>query len=134
MKKLLSFLLILFIVPLSLLAQNKTIKGKVTDDAGVPINGANVIAKNAKKGTQTDKDGNFSITVSGTGGVDLVISSVGYGSRVVTVTGTDAGSVQLSKEAVTQEDVVVVGYATVRRKDLTGTVSSVSAKQIAMFD
>ncbi len=130
MKKLLSFLLILFIVPLSLLAQNKTIKGKVTDDAGVPINGANVIAKNAKKGTQTDKDGNFSITVSGTGGVDLVISSVGYGSRVVTVTGTDAGSVQLSKEAVTQEDVVVVGYATVRRKDLTGTVSSVSAKQI----
>ena len=130
MKKLLSFILILFIVPLSLLAQNKTIKGKVIDETGVPIAGVTVITKGAKKGTQTDKEGNFSISVTGTGSIDLVLSSVGYTSKIVKVTGTDAGTVQLIKEAITQEDVVVVGYATVRRKDLTGTVSSVSAKQI----
>lgn len=130
MTKLLSFLLLLFIVPLSLLAQNKTIKGKVTDETGVPIAGVTVITKGAKKGTQTDKEGNFSISVTGAGSIDLVLSSVGYTSKIVKVTGTDAGTVQLIKEAITQEDVVVVGYATVRRKDLTGTVSSVSAKQI----
>ncbi|MBP6025291.1 SusC/RagA family TonB-linked outer membrane protein [Ferruginibacter sp.] len=130
MTKLLSFLLLLFIVPLSLLAQNKTIKGKVTDETGVPIAGVTVITKGAKKGTQTDKEGNFSVSVTGSGSIDLVLSSVGYTSKIVKVTGTDAGTVQLIKEAITQEDVVVVGYATVRRKDLTGTVSSVSAKQI----
>ncbi len=130
MNKLLSLLTLLFIIPLSLLAQNKTIKGKVTDETGAPIAGVTVVTKGAKKGTQTDKDGNFSITVAASGKVDLVVSSVGYGSKIVTVTGTDAGTVQLIKEAITQEDVVVVGYATIKRKDLTGTVSSVNAKQL----
>ena len=55
---------------------------------------------------------------------------MGYGSKIITITGTDAGTVQLVKEAITQEDVVVVGYATIKRKDLTGTVSSVNAKQL----
>jgi TonB-linked SusC/RagA family outer membrane protein len=130
MKKLLVLFTLFFIVPFTLLAQNKTITGKITDENGMPLAGVNVIAKNAKKGTQTDKDGNFSITVSGTATISLVVSSVGYGSKIITVSGTDAGTVQLNKEAITQEDVVVVGYATIKRKDLTGTVSSVSAKQL----
>lgn len=120
----------LFFIPLSILAQNRTIKGKVTDDAGAPIAGVSVLSKGVKKGTQTDKNGEFTLVVTSTKAVDLVISSVGYGTKLVTVTNTDAGTIQLAREAVTQEDVVVVGYATVRRKDLTGTVSSVSAKQI----
>lgn len=120
----------LFFIPFSLLAQNRTIKGKVTDESGVPVTGASVLSKGLKKGTQTDKDGNFSLLVNTTQAVDIVISSVGYGSKVVTVSGTDAGTIQLVKEAITQEDVVVVGYATVRRKDLTGTVSSISSKQL----
>jgi len=123
-------LTIFFILPFTLLAQNKTIKGKVTDENGAPLAGVNVIAKNVKKGTQSDKEGNFSLTVSGTGAVDLVVSSIGYGSKIVNVTGNDPVSVQLIKEALTEEDVVVVGYATIKRKDLTGTVSSVSAKQL----
>jgi TonB-dependent starch-binding outer membrane protein SusC len=130
MNKLLVLLILFFTLPFTLLAQNKTIKGKVTDENGAAIAGVNVIAKNAKKGTQTDKEGNFSLTVTATGSVDLVISSVGFASKIATVSGTDAGTVQLIKEAVTQEDVVVVGYATIRRKDLTGTVSSVNAKQL----
>ena len=130
MNKLLSLLTLLFIIPLSLLAQNKTIKGKVTDETGAPIAGVTVITKGAKKGTQTAKDGSFSISVAASGAVDVVISSVGYGSKIITITGTDAGTVQLVKEAITQEDVVVVGYATIKRKDLIGTVSSVNAKQL----
>lgn len=129
-KKLLFFLTVLFFIPFALLAQNKTIKGKIVDESGAPVAGVNVIAKGSKKGTQTDNSGNFSITVSGAGTTDLVLSSVGYISKIVTVTGNDAGTVQLARDVVTQEDVVVVGYATVKRKDLTGSVSSVSAKEL----
>jgi TonB-dependent starch-binding outer membrane protein SusC len=130
MNKLLLLITLLFVIPISLLAQNKTVVGKVTDESGAPLTGASVISKQAKGGTQTDKDGNFSITVSNTASVNLVVSSIGYASKIVSVKTTDAGTIQLIKEAVTQEDVVVVGYATIKRKDLTGTVSSVGAKQL----
>jgi TonB-dependent starch-binding outer membrane protein SusC len=133
MNKLLLFLTVLLISPFILLAQNRTVKGKVVDEAGAPVVSANIIAKGSKKGTQTDKDGNFSIAVSGNGSADLVISSVGYASKIVSVTGNDAGTVQLAKEIITQEDVVVVGYATIKRKDLTGSVSSVNAKELKDF-
>ena len=130
MNKLLVLLTIFFTLPFTSLAQNKTIKGKVTDEVGAPLSGVNIIAKNAKKGTQTDNEGNFSISIAATGSVDLIVSSVGYTTKIITVTGVDAGTVVIIKEAITQEDVVVVGYATVKRKDLTGTVSSVNAKQL----
>lgn len=130
MNKLLFFLTVLFFIPLGLMAQNKTITGKVVDESGAPVIGANVITKGSKTGTQTNKTGDFSINASGTGSIDLVISSVGYESKILAVTGTDAGTVQLTRAIITQEDVVVVGYATVKRKDLTGSVSSVNAKEL----
>ncbi len=133
MNKLLLFLTVLLISPFILLAQGRTIKGKVVDETGSPVVSANILAKGSKKGTQTDKDGNFSIAVSVNGSADLVISSVGYASKIVSVTGNDAGTVQLVKEVITQEDVVVVGYATIKRKDLTGSVSSVSSKELKDF-
>jgi TonB-dependent starch-binding outer membrane protein SusC len=133
MSKLLSFLIVLFLIPFSLLAQNKTIKGKVVDEAGNPVAAVNVLAKGTKKGAQTDNAGNFSISVSGAGATDLVISSVGFASKIVSVSGTDAGTVQLLKSVITQEDVVVVGYATVKRKDLTSAVSSVGSKDLKDF-
>lgn len=133
MNKLLLFLTVLFFAPLTLLAQNKTITGKVVDESGAPVIGVNILAKGTRKGVQTDKDGNFSITVSGTGATDLVVSSVGFESKVVTVTGNDPVNVQLARAVITQEDVVVVGYATVKRKDLTGSVSSVNAKELKDF-
>jgi TonB-linked SusC/RagA family outer membrane protein len=128
MSKLLTFLILCFLIPSSLLAQNRTIKGKVVDESGSPVSGVNILAKGAKKGTQTDNTGNFSISVSATGTTDLVISSIGYASKIVSVTGNDAGTVQLVKE-----DVGVVGYATIKRKDLTGSVSSVNAKELKDF-
>jgi TonB-dependent starch-binding outer membrane protein SusC len=130
MNKLILLFTLIFTVPLCLLAQNKTITGKVTDETGVAVKAASIISKKAIKGTQTDNDGNFSITVNTNSAVDLVVSSVGFSSKIVSVTGTDAGTIQLTKEAVTQDEVVVVGYATIKRKDLTGTVSSVNAKQL----
>lgn len=124
----LSFLLLLSSLLLS--AQTKQITGKVLDDSGNPIAGANIITTKTKQGVQTDKDGNFTLTVSGKAPYNLIVSSVGHGSKVVNTSGDEIVTVLLIKEAVTQEDVVVVGYATVKRKDLTGTVSSVNAKQL----
>lgn len=133
MSKLLLFLTVLLISPFILLAQNRTITGKVVDEAGSPVANANILTKGSKKGTQTDKDGNFSIAVLGNGSTDLIISSVGYTAKIVAVSGNDAGTVQLVKSVITQEDVVVVGYATVKRKDLTSAVSSVGSKDLKDF-
>lgn len=133
MSKLLTFLTVLFFIPFTLLAQNKTIKGKVVDESGNAVAGVNILAKGTKKGAQTAGDGTFSITVSGSGSADLVISSIGYTSQIVTVNGTDAPTITLVKEIKTQEDVVVVGYATIKRKDLTSAVSSVGSKELKDF-
>ena len=133
MNKLLLFFTLLFFIPPALLAQNRTVKGKVVDEGGSPLQGVNILTKGTKKGVQTDAGGNFSITAAGTGSIDLVVSSVGYASKIVSVSGNDPVSIQLIKEVITQEDVVVVGYASVKRKDLTGSVSSVNAKQLKDF-
>ncbi|HMK04922.1 MAG TPA: carboxypeptidase-like regulatory domain-containing protein, partial [Ferruginibacter sp.] len=118
MNKLLTFLTVLFFIPFTLLAQNKTITGKVIDESGNPVQGVNILAKGSKNGVQSDKDGNFSITVTVTASADLVVSAVGYATKIVSVSGTGPVSVQLVREAITQEDVVVIGYQTVKRRDL----------------
>ncbi len=133
MNKVRFLLTVLFFIPFTLLAQNRVVKGKVLDDAGKPLQGANITGQGAKKGVQTDNDGNFSITISGTRSVNLVISSVGFESKVVTVAGDDAGTVQLTRAVITQEDVVVIGYSSIKRKDLTGSVSSVGSKDLKDF-
>ena len=130
MNKLSILIACLFFIPFSLLAQTVTIKGKVVDENGLSLNGVTVLAKGTKKGTQTDKDGNFTIVVPGSGTVNLTFSSVGYASKTVTASAKEPVAVTLVKEAITQEDVVVVGYASVRRKDLTASVSSIGTKDL----
>jgi TonB-linked SusC/RagA family outer membrane protein len=106
------------------------IKGRVTDDTGAPLQSVSVIPKGSKSGVQTDKDGNFSINVPGTGSATLSFSSAGHKPTSVTTDGTSALNVQLERNAATLEDVVVVGYTTSKRKDLAGSVSSITSKQI----
>lgn len=130
MIKLHFILLLTFLLPCTLLAQNRTISGNVKDENGLPLSAVSIISKSSSKGTKTDKEGNFTISISGGGNANLVFSSVGYTSKVITVKGSEVVNIVLLKETITQEDVVVVGYATVKRKDLTGTVSSVGAKQL----
>ena len=128
MNKLLLFLSVLFFIPVALIAQTKTITGKVTDDTGAPVAGVNVTVKGAKKGTQTDKDGNYSITV--TGNPEIVFTSVSYTSKTLVVGNNVVLNVQLEKAVSTLDDVVVIGYQTVKRKDLLASVSSVGAKDL----
>lgn len=115
---------------LSLLAQSRQISGRVTDDLDMPLAGATVTVKGAKTATQTDKDGNFSLSVTSSGTIILTISFTGHTPSSISTDGKSPVTVRLDKVATSLDDVVVVGYSTVRRKDLTGSVSSVSSKQL----
>jgi TonB-linked SusC/RagA family outer membrane protein len=115
----------------NLFAQERQIKGRVTDETGAPLQGVNVTVSGSKVGTQTDKDGNFTITVSRSGNVSLNFSSVGFKSTSISTDGRSTVDVRLEKTTTTEEEVVVsIGYSAVKRKDLTSAVSSVTAKQL----
>ena len=128
MKHLLFFFFLF--ISLATFAQDRLIKGRVTDDKDVPLQGVSVIPKGGKTGVQTDKDGNFSISVPGTENVTLSFSYTGHKPASITTDGKSPVSVQLERNAATLEDVVVVGYTSVKRKDLLASVSSVSAKDL----
>ena len=125
-------LLFFFFLFLSLttFAQDRLIKGRITDDTGAPLQGVSVVPKGAKTGVQTDKDGNFIINVPGVDSVTLNFSYTGHKSISVTTDGRSMMSVQLEKNATTLDDVVVIGYQTVRKKDVLASVSSISAKDL----
>ena len=108
-------------------AQSKTITGRVIDDKGNPVVGASVVVKGMKNGTATDSSGNFSLAAPAAAR-QLLVSSVGFGSVVYPV-GTGSGlAITITTEGASLNDVVVVGYGTARRKDVTGSVASIGAK------
>ena len=106
-------------------AQQITVKGTVKDGSGQPLMGASVLVKGTSHGTAADFDGNFELKVDK--GVTLVISSVGYKSREVAA---KAGTMNIVLQEDTQqlEDVVVIGYGAIKKKDLTGSVNLVTDK------
>ena len=107
-------------------AQNKTITGKVTDEKGNPVQGASITVKGSKSGTTSNASGSFTLSVQSTA-TTLVVSYVGYGTQEVAI-GNGEISVSLKPDASSLSDVVVVGYGTAKKKDLTGAVASVKAK------
>lgn len=129
MKKLL-LLLSCFCVVMFAWAQNRQVTGTVTDEDGTPLRGVSVMAAGSKKGTQTNATGNFTIEVPANGEVMLNITNTGFKPASIQTDGTTSLAIKLEKEVTSLEDVVVVGYSTIKRKDLTGSVSSVSAKQL----
>ena len=111
-----------------LYAQNKTITGKITDSKdGSPLVGATVQPKGSKSGTSTGADGSFSITV-GANVTTLVVTSVGFERQEINISGRTSADVSLVAANSNLNEVVVVGYGTARKKDLTGAVSSLKAK------
>lgn len=120
---------VLVLITHFLFAQNKPVTGKVTDSKdGSPIAGASVLIKGSQGGTNTNAEGVFSISVPASA-TALIISAVGYSDQEVAIAadGTVA-TVALTATGGNLNEVVVVGYGTVRRKDITGAVSSVQAK------
>lgn len=112
-------------------AQNKTVTGKVTSDAGEALSGATVTLKGTQKATTTNSSGEYSISVSPTGKEILIFSFVGKDPKEISVGERNIINVSLTNSTSTLNDVVVIGYGTVKRKDLTGAVSSVTGKEIA---
>lgn len=120
-------LVALFVIGcLQLLAQTKTIKGEVTDaQNGEALIGATVMVEGEKGGTVTDFDGNFSLQVSSSA-KKIKVSYIGYIDKVLSV--SDNMKVKLESDSKALADVVVIGYGTARKSDLTGSVATVKSK------
>ena len=127
MKKALAALLFA-IISISVYAQERTVTGKVTDaKEGAPLAGASVVVKGSNKGVTTSADGTFAIKVP-TGATTLVISYLNFASKEVLLDSKNTVSVSLTASTDQLSEVVVIGYGTSRKKDLTGSVATVSAK------
>ena len=106
----------------------QTVTGNVVDETGEAVIGATVMEKGTKNATVTDFDGNFTIKMES--GKVLTISYIGMQSQDVNVAGKSSVNVVLKEDATTLQDVVVVGYGTMKKQDLTGSVSSVNTEQL----
>jgi len=107
----------------------QTIKGNVKDSSGEAVIGATIMEKGTKNVAVTDFDGNFTLKL--TGNNPIVISYIGMKTQTVNVAGKSSVSVVLEDEATTLNDVVVIGYGSVKKKDLTGSVATVNSETLA---
>ncbi|MDT7828362.1 TonB-dependent receptor [Pricia sp. S334] len=123
----LSILLLLFTQFIT--AQNQLITGMVTDENGTALPGANIVEKGTTNGVTADFDGNFTIEVSTSDAV-LQISYVGFLTKEITVGNQSEINVTLKEDAAQLDEVVVVAYGTVKKSDLTGSVSSIKTEEI----
>lgn len=110
------------------IGQQKRITGVVTDQSGIPILGANILVKGTTNGTITDMEGRFSLSLNE--GDVLQVSYIGYNTKMVTVGNQTTLQIQLSEDSKALEEVVVVGYGTQRKSDITSAVSVVDMKNI----
>lgn len=110
--------------------QKLQISGTVIDETGEPMLGVSVIEVGTKTGIATDLDGNFTLSVPK--GAQLQFSYIGYKTQTVTVTGQSPIEVKMDPDNNVLDDVVVVGYGTVKKRDLTGAVSSVKSDVITL--
>lgn len=128
-KKLCLLMILLISCPLSILAQNKMITGTVRDAMDVVV-GTSVIVKGTTVGTITDMNGHYSISVP-VSAKQLSFSFVGYETTTVTIGNQSKIDVTLKESSLMLDEVVAIGYAKVKRKDLTGATSSVSSSELA---
>ena len=119
------FYLWLLLLPVSLIAQQE-VSGTVTDESGLPIPGVNILVENTDRGTVTDFDGNYALEVSE--GEILVFSYLGYQTQKIAYKGQETLNISLKTESESLDEVVLVGYGTSTKKELTGSVSSLQEK------
>ncbi|MDX1666908.1 MAG: SusC/RagA family TonB-linked outer membrane protein, partial [Saprospiraceae bacterium] len=128
MKRLLFVLLLAFASFATVMAQ-RTITGKVVDNAGDPLIGATILVEGTSTGTVTEIDGTYTLRVP-EGSNTLIFSYTGFKSREVEIGTSDIVDVTILPDIVGLEDIVVVGYSPTRRKDITGSVSSVTSEEL----
>ncbi|WP_432279867.1 SusC/RagA family TonB-linked outer membrane protein [Pricia mediterranea] len=110
--------------------QDQTITGMVLDGNDQPLPGASIVEKGTSNGTQTDFDGNFELQVTDENAV-LVISYIGFATQEIPLSGQTSITVSLQEDAANLDEVVVIGYGTQKKSDLTGAVGSVKSEELA---
>src|SRR5690606_8213429 len=105
------------------------ISGRVTDTQGEPLTGVSIMLQGTSTGTVSDNDGRYVLNVPNSAGT-LVFTYVGFVAQAVTIGGRTTIDVQLEASSESLSEIVVIGYGTQRRSDLTGSITSVSAEQI----
>lgn len=126
LRKLLLFGVCLF--SLQIWAQTQKVSGEVTDEDGMPLPGVSVFVKNTTNGTVTDFDGHFTLTIPDDPETTLVFSSLGFKSQEVKAGSQNTFTITMSEDAQSLDEVVVVGYGSQKRSNLTGAVSTIDTE------
>lgn len=124
-------MVVLLIMSIPMFAQQHSVKGTVVDQNGQPIIGMTVMEQGTQNGTTTDIDGNYQITLS-SGGAVLEFTALGYSTVVEQVNNRAVIDVESAEEAMVLDAVVAIGYGSVRKKDLTTAVSTVSTEDMKL--
>ncbi|MBC8153975.1 MAG: TonB-dependent receptor [Bacteroidetes bacterium] len=111
------------------MAQDRRVTGRVKEETGTGLPGVSVVLKGSQQGTTTDADGRYSLAVSGTAPI-LVFSYVGYTSQEIAIGNRTTIDVSLGADDKTLDEIVVIGYGTSRKSDLTGAVAAVKQTQL----
>ncbi|WP_405603998.1 SusC/RagA family TonB-linked outer membrane protein [Polaribacter sp. Asnod1-A03] len=117
----------MFTLTITVFSQKKTVTGSVKSNIGEPLPGASIIEKGTSNGAQTDFDGNFSISVTSEKSV-LEISYLGFAKKEVSVGNQTKLNIVLDTAADSLDEIVIIGYGAVKKKDLTGSVATVDTK------
>ena len=120
---------VFFAASFSMVAQNVTVTGKVVDESNQPIVGVGVIQTGTSNGVVTGFDGNYTLTLPSNG--SLTFSCIGYTEQIVPVAGRTVINVTLTEEALSLDDVVVIGYGVQRKSDITGAISQIKSGDLA---
>ena len=128
MSRIITSILAVFLAIMPLSAQTSRVSGKVTDASGAPVIAAGVFIVGSSAGTVTDLDGNYTIEISR--GQVLSYQSVGYKTQSVTWEGQEVLNVMLQDDQNILDEVVVVGYGTMRKKEMTSAISHLAAKDL----
>ena len=116
-------LLLSWVMCVGAIAQDRRVTGRVKDETGTGLPGVSVVLKGSQQGTTTDAEGQYTVAVTGTNPT-LVFSFVGYLSQEVAVGNRSAIDLSLKADNKTLDEIVVIGYGTTRKSDLTGAVAT----------
>ena len=128
LKKTLAVLAVCLTMPFFAFAQNIKVSGTVKDQSGEPVIGAGIMVQNTQNGAVSGADGSYSITVPS--GAILEISSIGYKTQLVPVSGRSQIDIVLEEDAESLEATVVIGYGTARKSDVTGSIVSMGGNEL----
>jgi TonB-linked SusC/RagA family outer membrane protein len=124
----LRYVALIMLISFSTYAQQNIIKGKVTDSSGQPIPGVSILLKGAEKGTTSNFEGEYELTIENPSNSVLVFSYVGMKTVEVSVNGRNTINTVLEDNVLTMDEVVVVGYGSQQKKDITGSVSVIKTE------